>query len=228
VLFLAAGDAASRAAVDWVAEHQADCEVLAAPRALPGRPIGRLDYPPFRTPEPDQAAFAAETAVHLPAAATPEHLAPRAAQQAAVLAILARAPLLVSGQETFRDLIPLSSWSMNVPSAPADAILVRTLTTAGDAVVRAPRPGEDLLERLIEGEERRLVTMVRERRREARSLGPDLFRRIAPRSAGLRGFAVSLDLVPALAASAGARQWLAGLPRERALALLAGAPAVFI
>jgi hypothetical protein len=145
-----------------------------------------------------------------------------------VLAILGRAPLLVSGQETFRDLIPLSSWSMNVPSAPTDTLLVRTLTTAGDIAARSPQPAEDLLDRLLSGDERRLLTLVRERRREARNLGPDLFRRIAPRSAGLRGFAVSLDLVPALAANAEARPWLAGLPRDRALALLGGAPAVFI
>jgi hypothetical protein len=214
--------------VEWVAEHQADCEVLVAPRALPGRPLGRLDHPPFRAADPGDATLAEETATQLPAPATPGHLEPRAARQAAVLAILARAPLLVSGQEAFRDLIPLSSWSMNVPSAPADTLLVRTLTTTGDAVAGAPPAAADLLDRLLEGDERRLVTMVRERRREARNLGPDLFRRIAPRSAGLRGFAVSLDLLPAFAASAEARRWLAGVARERALALLGGAPAVFI
>jgi hypothetical protein len=228
VLFLAAGEAASRGAVDWVAEHQADCDVVVAPRALAGRPLGRLDHPPFRPPGTAEAALAEETAAHLPAAATPEHLAPRAAQQAAVLAILLKSPLLVSGQESFRDLIPLSSWSMNVPSGPTDAILVRTLTTAGDAVTRAAPPDAGLLDRLIAGDERGLVTLVRERRRAARTLGPDLFRRIAPRSAGLRGFAVSLDLVPAFAASTAARQWLAGLDRDRGLALLGGAPAVFI
>ncbi|HET8947444.1 MAG TPA: hypothetical protein VFQ07_10710 [Candidatus Polarisedimenticolia bacterium] len=214
--------------MDWVVEHQADCEVVVARRALPGRPIGRLDHAPFRPPDPDDAALAEKTVEHLPAAATPDHLAPRPARQAAVLAILARAPLLVSGQEAFRDLIPLSSWSMNVPSAPADTLLVRTLTTAGDAVASAPPPAAELLDRLLAGDERRLVAMARERRREARNLGPDLFRRIAPRSAGLRGFAVSLDILPALAASVEARQWLAELPRERALALLGGAPAVFI
>jgi hypothetical protein len=214
--------------VDWVAEHQADCEVVVAPRALPGRPLGRLDHPPFRVPDPAEAELAAETVAHLPAAATPEHLAPRPAHQAAVLAILARAPLLVSGQEAFRDLIPLSSWSMNVPSGPTDTILVRTLTTAGDAVVSAPRSDAALLDRLLAGDERGLVALVRERRRQARNLGPDLFRRIAPRSAGLRGFAVSLDLVPALAVAPAARLWLGGLPRDRALMLLGGAPAVFI
>jgi hypothetical protein len=190
--------------------------------------MGRLDHPPFRAADPGDAALAEETVEHLPTPATPGHLEPRAARQAAVLAILARAPLLVSGQEAFRDLIPLSSWSMNVPSPPADMQLVRTLTTAGDAVTSAPAPAADLLDRLLEGDERRLVAMARERRREARNLGPDLFRRIAPRSAGLRGFAVSLDLLPAFAASASARQWLAGLPRDRALALLGGAPAVFL
>ena len=228
MLFLAAGEAASRAAVDWVAEHQADCDVVVAPRALPGRPVGRLDHPPFRPPDAADAALAEETAAHLPAAATPSHLAPRAAHQAAALAILQRAPLLVSGQEAFRDLIPVSSWSMNVPSAPADALLVRTLTTAGDAAARAPQPDAVLLDRLLEGDERRLVAMVRDRRREARNLGPDLFRRIAPRSAGLRGFAITLDLLPAFAASPDARQWVATLPRDRALAMLGGAPAVFI
>jgi len=228
VLFLGAGDAASRGAVDWVAEHQVDCDVVVAPRALAGRPLGRLDHPPFRAPAAADAALAEEAAAHLPAAATPEHLAPRAAQQAAVLAIVLRAPLLVSGQESFRDLIPLSSWSMNVPSSPTDTVLERTLTTAGDAVTRAPQPDPALLDRLLGGDERGLVTLVRERRRAARTLGPDLFRRIAPRSAGLRGFAVSLDLVPVFAASVPARQWLAGLERDKGLALLGGAPAVFI
>jgi hypothetical protein len=228
VLFLAAGDAATRSAVDWVAEHQSDCDVVLAPRALAGRPIGRLEHAPFRPPGVAESALAAEAAGHLAAAGTPDHLAPRAAQQAAVLAILLRAPLLVSGQEAFRDLIPLSSWSMNVPSAPPDAALVRTLTTAGDAVTQAPGPDTVLFERLIAADERRLVAMVRERRRAARTLGPDLFRRVAPRSAGLRGFAVSLDLVPAFAANADARRWLAGLDRERGPALLGGAPAVFI
>ena len=224
--------------MDWVVEHQADCEVIVAPRALPGRPMGRLDHPPFRAPDPADAALAEEAVAHLPAPATPGHLEPRAARQAAVLAILVRAPLLVSGQEAFRDLIPLSSWSMNVPSPPADMQLVRTLTTAGDAVASAPAPAAGLLERLLDGDEekdqrvdmfeKRRLNLVRERRREARNLGPDLFRRIAPRSAGLRGFAVSLDLLPAFAESAVARQWLAGVPRERAVALLGRAPAVFI
>ncbi|HYV18937.1 MAG TPA: hypothetical protein VFC25_07900 [Verrucomicrobiae bacterium] len=225
--------------MDWVVEHQADCEVIVAPRALPGRPMGRLDHPPFCAAFPGDAALAEETVAHLPAPATPGHLEPRAARQAAVLAILARAPLLVSGQEAFRDLIPLSSWSMNVPSPPADMQLVRTLTTAGDAVAISPPPAADLLDRLLEGNEekdqrlalvneKRRLNLVRERRREARNLGPDLFRRIAPRSAGLRGFAVSLDLLPAFAASAGAREWLAGVPRDRAAALLGGAPAIFI
>lgn len=211
-----------------MAAQQADCDVMVAPRALPGRPLGRLDHPPFRAPDAAEAALAEEAAARLLAGTSPEHLAPHAARQAAVLAILARAPLLVSGQDTFRDLIPLSSWSMNVPSAPSDTVLVRTLSTAGDAVALAPQADAALLDRLLEGDERRLVVMVRERRRDARNLGPDLFRRVAPRSAGLRGFAVSLDLVPAFAATPEARLWLAGLPRERALALLGGAPAVFI
>ena len=214
--------------MDWVALHQADCDVVVAPRALAGRPIGRLDHPPFRAPDAAEAARAAEAAAHLVPAATPEHLAPRAAHQAAVLAILMRAPLLVSGQDTFRDLIPLSSWSMNVPSAPTDTILVRTLAIAGDAAARGEPADAVMVDRLLEGEERRLTAVVRERRRAARALGPDLFRRIAPRSAGLRGFAVTLDLVPALAGNPGARTWLAELPRAEALALLGSAPAVFI
>jgi hypothetical protein len=211
-----------------VAANQADCDVVVAPRALPGRPIGRLDHPPFRPPDAAETDRAAEAAAWLNAPGTPPHLAPRAAHQAVVLAILLRAPLLVSGQDTFRDLIPLSSWSMNVPSAPPDTALVRTLTTAGDETARAAGSDPAILQRLLEGDEKRLTALVRDRRRAARSLGPDLFRRIAPRSAGLRGFAVTLDLVPALAASAEARRWLAGLEAAQAVAFLASAPAVFI
>jgi len=199
-----------------------------APRALPGRAIGRLDHPPFRPADAAEADRAAEAAARLSAPGTPEHLAPRAAHQAAVLAIRMRAPLLVSGHDTFRDLIPLSSWSMNVPSAPADAALVRTLTIAGDATARADEPNPEIVKVLVEGDERRLVALVRDRRRSARALGLDLFRRIAPRSAGLRGFAVTLDLVPALAGSPEARRWLAGIDPMLALSLLRSAPAVFI
>ena len=202
--------------------------MVVAPRALAGRPIGRLDHPPFRPPDAAEAGFAAEASAWLHAPGTPEHLAPRAAHRAAVLAILMRAPLLVSGQDTFRDLIPLSSWSMNVPSAPPDAALVRTLTTAGDATAREAETGPDVLKTLLEGDDRRRVALVRNRRRAARALGPDLFRRIAPRSAGLRGFAVTLDLVPALAQSPEGLRWLATLGDGKALALLGSAPAIFI
>lgn len=211
-----------------MAEQQADCDVLIAPRALPGRPIGRLDHPPFRPPEAAEADFAAEASAWLDAPGTPVHLAPRAAHQAVVLAIRMRAPLLVSGQDTFRDLIPLSAWSMNVPSAPPDTVLVRTLSIAGDETARGAATDPGILKALLEGDDRRRTALVRDRRRAARALGPGLFRRIAPRSAGLRGFAVTLDLLPALAASPEARRWLAGLDPARALTLLASAPAVFI
>ena len=201
---------------------------MVATRALPGRPIGRLDHPPFRAPEAAEADFAAEASGWLRVPGTPDHLAPRAAHQAAVLAIRLRAPLLVSGQDTFRDLIPLSAWSMNVPSAPPDTVLVRTLAIAGDETARGGETDPAILKALLEEDDRRRTALVRDRRRAARALGPDLFRRIAPRSAGLRGFAVTLDLVPALAGSPEARRWLAGLEPARALSLLASAPAVFI
>ena len=211
-----------------MAANQADCDVVVAPRALPGRPIGRLDHPPFRPPDTAASDAAAAASAWLGVPGTPAHLAPRAAHQAAILAILLRAPLLVSGQDTFRDLIPLSSWSMNVPSAPPDTALVRTLSVAGDVTARDGAADPAILERLLEGDARRLIALVRDRRRAARALGPDLFRRIAPRSAGLRGFAVTLDLVPALAQSAEGRRWLAGLDRAQALTLLCSAPAIFI
>ena len=210
-----------------MAAHQPDCEVTVAPRADEAHPLGRLDHPPFAAPRPDEAALARAGAVALGTGLpAPVSMAP--VHQAAVLSILARAPLLVSGQDCFRDLIPLSSWSMNVASPPGDVPLVRHLGRAAQALLSAPRAGAESLEAILAGDPRRMQALVRERRRAARAAGPELFAGIAPRSAGLRAFCVALDLVPGFATAPQARDWLRELPRDRALDLLAPGMAVFI
>jgi hypothetical protein len=207
--------------------HQADCEVTVAPRAAEVRPLGRLDHPPFVAPRPDEAALAA-AGVEALGDRLPPPVSPAPVRQAAVLSILARAPLLVSGQDCFRDLIPLSSWSMNVASPPGDTPLVRQLARAAQVLRAAPRAGVESLEAILAGDERRMQALVRDRRRGARAAGPEMFAGIAPRSAGLRAFCVMLDLLPGFAVAPAARDWLRGLQRERALDLLAPGMAVFL
>ncbi|HEV8122053.1 MAG TPA: hypothetical protein VGQ67_13740 [Candidatus Polarisedimenticolia bacterium] len=210
-----------------MAAHQSGCEVFVAPRALQTRTIGRLEHPPFKPPPEPEAAVASAVAAALDAD-SPPHLSPAAVHRAAALAVLLRAPLLVSGQDCFRDLVHISSWSMNVASPPADVPLERHLWRAGRALEQTPRPSPDTLAMLLAGDERAVLNAVRERRRAARAVGPELFRGIAARSAGLRAFCVALDLLPGFAASATAREWLRGQPAERALALLAPGIAIFV
>lgn len=201
--------------------------MFVAPRAEGSRPIGRLDHPPFQAPPEGDAALAAAAAKALDSGAPP-HLSPAPVHAAAVLSIVLRAPLLVSGQDCFRDLIRISAWSMNVASPPADTPLERHLHRAGRAVEAAPVPDPDLLRVVLSGDERAMAAAMRDRRRAARAVGPELFRGIAARSAGLRAFCVALDLLPAFAASPAARDWLRAQPEKQGLALLAPGIAIFL
>jgi hypothetical protein len=210
-----------------VAAHQSGCEVLVAPRAPGTRPVGRLDHPPFQAPPEADAALAAAAAAALDSGAPP-HLSPAPVHAAAVLSILQRAPLLVSGQECFRDLVRISVWSMNVASPPPDVPLERHLLRAARAVAQEVPAGLDLLNVLLSGNERAIGAAVRDRRRAARAVGPELFRGIAARSAGLRAFCVALDLLPGFAASPQALAWLRAQTEDRALALLAPGIAIFV
>jgi hypothetical protein len=201
--------------------------VFVAPRAEGSRPLGRLDHPPFQAPPEADAALAAAAAKALDSGAPP-HLSPAPVHAAAALAVLLRAPLLVSGQDCFRDLIRVSAWSMNVASPPSDTPLERHLFRAARAVEQAPPPTADLLRVLLAGDERAIAAAVRDRRRTARATGPELFRGIAARSAGLRAFCVALDLLAGFAASSSARDWLRAQSEDQALRLLAPGIAIFV
>jgi hypothetical protein len=189
--------------------------------------MGRLDHPPFQPPPEADAALAGAFAAALDSGAPP-HLSPASVDAAAALAIVLRAPLLVSGQDCFRDLIRISAWSMNVASPPPDAPLERHLLRAAGALSRAEPPGADLLQVLLHGDERAIAAAMRDRRRTARAVGPELFRGIAARSAGLRAFCVALDLLPGFAASSAARDWLRTVAESQVLRLLASGIAIFV
>ena len=236
VLVIGGGDAAARSAVDWAATNQAGCRVTAMPRIAGARPIGRLAHPPFRVPE--AAALETATAVAALLAAPRRGAAALPVLTAAVLAAAMDAPLLVAGADLFADLVGLSAWSMNVPSRPTDALLARHIDIAarawplmGPALVAAapPAAGAGFADAFLAGDQRRVEAACRARRRAARADGPVRFRRIAPRSAGLRPFAIYLDLLPALAAAGDpARALLGGLDAARATGLLGMTIALFI
>lgn len=254
VFFIGGGDAAARSAVEWVAANQAGSLVTAMPRAAGSRPVGRLAHPPFRTPDPAAHETAAAVAAIIAATRSGAAVPPGAGREqapgtpprpealplltAAVLAAAMEAPLLVGGAGLFGDLVGLSAWSMNVPSRPTDVLLARHIDIAarawpvmGAALAAAtpPAAGTALVEALLAGDQRRLATACRARRGAARADGPVRFRRIAARSAGLRPFALYLDLLPALAAAgAPAGALLRDLGAVRAAGHLAMTIALFV
>ena len=247
VLFIGGGDAAARSAVEWVAANQAGCLVTAMPRAAGTRPVGRLAHPPFRTPDPATLETAAAVAALVAATRTgaaappgpgapPDPAAP-SVLTAAVLAAAMGAPLLVAGAGLFADLVGLSAWSMNVPARPTDVLLARHIDIAarawpimGAALAAAtpPAAGAALVGAVLAGDKRRVEAACRARRRAARADGPVRFRRIAPRSAGLRPFAIYLDLLPALAAADPAGALLHDLGAERLGGFLGMTIALFV
>ena len=251
VLLLPPGDAAARAAVEWVAAHLVAGPVLFTGRPAGARPIGRLEHSPFAPPPEDLAAFAAQVVALLTAPEAHAETGPApgggaadpspftsATSEAAVLAVLLGAPLLVSGSAPFRDLVRFSAWSMNVPSRPTDALLVRHAAIAARApgallttllAATPPAAGPALAEALARGDVAAMTAAVRTRRRAARADGPIRFRRIAAKSAGLRPFTLYLDLVPALAArGAAVAPLFAAAGPERGTALLGMSIAIFL
>jgi hypothetical protein len=253
VLFLGGGDGAARSAVEWVAAHQAGSLVTVMPRADASRPIGRLEHAPFRAPDPIAleratavaALVAGRAGVREPGGGSTGGPMPGGAPTsspvvtaAGLAASCGGAPLLVAGTEAFAELVALSAWSMNLPSRPQDTLLARHVDIAARAWPAleatlgsgaAPAAGPALLEALLAGDARRIEAAVRTRRRAARADGPVRFRRLAPRSAGLRPFAVYVDLLPALAAAGDpARVFLRSLDAAAAAALLAMSIALFI
>jgi hypothetical protein len=127
---------------------------------------------------------------------------------------------------------------MNVPSRPTDALLARHIDIAARAwplmgaalaAGSSPAAGPSLMDAFVAGDHRRVEAACRARRRAARADGPVRFRRIAPRSAGLRPFAIYLDLLPALAAAGDpARALLRDLGAARATGFLGMTIALFI
>ena len=179
--------------------------------------LARLAHPPFRAADAEETATAAGLGATAPL-------------EAACLALLYDAPLIVAGAEFFPDLVPLSAWSMNVPARPTDGLLVRHLAIAARVRGAVAAGAAAALEAIRTGDTKGLDAIARARRRAARADGPARFRRIAKTSAGLRPFAIYLDLVPSTLAAGGEarRTWMASLDPAIALRLLDVAVALFV
>ncbi|PYT16299.1 MAG: hypothetical protein DMF51_05075 [Acidobacteria bacterium] len=196
-------------AIEWIVERQRYCRVilpsvLLRHEALPAR----ARHEPFTGPGP-AAERAAEAAALLSAPSTFS----RIVAEAAALALLEDGAVLIRDREIFRDLIALSSWSMNVSRLPA-----AFRDAAGEAI-----------EAILSGDPERTRKILRARRLRARADGPARFVRLGRKSAGLRPAIVYLDLLAAPAATgAPFADWLRRLDRSAAEALLSVAGAVFI
>jgi hypothetical protein len=145
------------------------------------------------------------------------------------MALLERAAVLLPHPELFADVIPLSSWSMNAPAAPLDAVLAPQAQIAAGLTDAFREDARAALEALIAGDPARLERVRRERRRHARTDGPQRFAAIAPRSEGRRPAVVYLDLLrdPA-AADPPFRDLLTALDRPTATRLCAMAGGLFL
>lgn len=226
VLLLHPGRPVSRPAIDWVADRQWYARVVIPPSAPGGDELpARARHPPFAPPLPETARIAGEVAGLL-AGSEP---GVREAAEAAALALLEGAAVIVPERSSFAGLIPLSSWSMNLPERPTDGLLVQHLGIAG----RLPREWGEAAgaarAAILSGDPALVRRAARQRRLSARREGPQRFERLAKRSAGLRPAVVYLDLLAAERAAAPAfAEWLRSLPIDRMEALLSVAGAVFI
>jgi hypothetical protein len=235
-----------RHVVDWLVQNQDKARIL-VPRALIDHPKGlaRLGHAPFEPPPPALADLARSIAGAL-GAPRPEPLpgpdapmpavgiagasgSPAWAVEAAAMALLERAAVLLPHPELFADVIPLSSWSMNVPAAPLDAVLAPHAQIAAGLTDAFREDARAALEALIAGDPARLERVRRERCRHARTDGPQRFAAIAPRSEGRRPAVVYLDLLrgPA-AADSPFRDLLTTLDRPAATRLCAMAGGLFL
>ena len=226
VLLFHPGRPLSRATIDWVAVRQAYSRVIVPTALLEGDDLpARARHEPFTPPAPESARIAAEAAALLAGPGSPL----RGAAEASVLALLEGAAVIAADAAAFRDLIPLSSWSMNVPERPTDGLLVQHLGIAGRLPQAWRKPATAALEAVLSGDAGRIRRVARIRRLAARREGPDRFSRLAKRSAGLRPAVVYLDLLAASCAAAPEfAAWLGRLERDRAASLLSVAAAVFI
>ena len=208
------------------------------------RPIGRLAHPPFRVPSTAEASLAFAAAALLAAPAdrvagaggaafgkrhAPDPAAPRRTLEAAVLAVVLEAPLVVATTDPFRDLVRVSAWSMNAPGRPADGVLARHLAIAERAAAGFRPLAATALEALVAGDGNAVAASLRARRRAAKADGPPRFRLLAAKSAGLRPLLLYVDLMPAFAA-AGTRAsaWLRSLDPAQAGSLMGITVALFL
>ncbi len=216
----------SRPAIDWIVERQRHARVIVPPSlrrpdALPPRAL----HEPFAPADPDAVLQATE----LSASLSPHRGAAGIVAEATILALLEGGAVIAADTRMFRDLISLSSWSMNLPERPTDGLLVQHLGIAGRVCEAWSDAAGEALEAVLSADAPRLVRVTRARRLRARKDGPERFGRLAKKSAGLRPAVVYLDL---LASPGAARPVFAdrlrALERPQALSLLSIAAAVFI
>jgi hypothetical protein len=207
------------------------------------RPIGRLAHTPFRIPRADESVLASTAAALLAvpdgrAAAAgaalarrnaPDPDAPRRTLEAAALAVVLEAALVVATTDPFRDLVRVSAWSMNAPGRPPDGVLARHLGIAERAAAEFRPLAAAALDALLSGDENAVAAILRARRRAAKADGPPRFKLLAAKSAGLRPLLLYVDLMPAFAA-AGARasSWLRSLDPVQARSLMGITIALFL
>jgi len=217
---------ATRPAIDWIVERQRHARVIVPPslwrpELLPARAL----HEPFVPADPDAALQAAGLSASLsvhPGGA-------RIVAEATILALLEGGAVIAADTGMFRDLIPLSSWSMNLPERPTDGLLVQHLGIAGRVREAWSDASGEALDAILSADAPRLARAARARRLRARRDGPDRFGRLAKKSAGLRPAVVYLDLLASPGAGAAAfADRLRLLDRTRALSLLSVAAAVFI
>jgi hypothetical protein len=216
----------SKTAIDWIVERQRHARVLLPsglrrPDLVPPRAL----HEPFVPADGETGRLAMELA----AALAPAGGSAGAVAEATVLALLERGAVIAADTRMFRELIFLSSWSMNLPGRPTDGLLLQHLGIAGRLPQAWADASEEGLEALLSLDAARIARVSRARRLRARQDGPEHFFRLAKKSAGLRPAVVYLDLLasPVVAHAELARR-LRDLDRSRALSLLSVAAAVFI
>ncbi|HYS78631.1 MAG TPA: hypothetical protein VEO94_07315 [Candidatus Dormibacteraeota bacterium] len=216
----------SPSAIEWIVERQRHSRVLLPPVLLRHEALpARARHEPFAGPDPAAAGRAAQAAGLL--AGTPPFSGLVA--EAAALALVEDGAVLVSDREIFRDLIALSSWSMNVSERPSDGLLAQHIGIASRLPAAFRDTAGEAVAAILSGDADRTRRVVRARRLRARKDGPERFGRLGRKSAGLRPAVVYLDLLAAPAASgAPFAGWLRGLDTSAAEALLSVAAAVFI
>jgi hypothetical protein len=217
---------ASRTTIDWIVDRQRYTRVIVPPSLQDGlapRPGGLRE--PFTLPDKEEARRSAE----LSALAAGDEPPARATAEAMALALLAGGAILATDTGMFRDLIPLSSWSMNLKERPTDGLLVQHLGIAGRLPIAWDEAAEQALEAVTSGDPGRVRRIARARRLRARREGPEMFRRLARTNDGLRPGVVYLDLLAASRADSPAfREFLLALDRRHSLSLLRSVAAVFI